>query len=85
MPSKRPALPRPTPTLTGPPDIDLATEAEYARIMRASIRTVRRWHALGKGAPRIRIGRNVFYRRSQIALHIALLEEQQRRHQAGVR
>ena len=75
---KRPALPRPIPTLTGTPDIDLVTEAEYARMMRASIRSVRRWDSLGTGAPRIRIGRRVFYRRSQIALHIALLEEQQR-------
>jgi hypothetical protein len=82
---KRPALPRPTPTLTGPPDIDLVTEAEYAHMMKASIRTVRRWDALGKGPMRIRLGRHVFYRKSQIALHIAMLEEEQRRHQAGVR
>jgi predicted DNA-binding transcriptional regulator AlpA len=41
---------------------DLLTEADVAATLRISVRTLRRWHSLRKGPPRVKIGRKIHYR-----------------------
>ena len=44
----------------------LLDEEVVARRLRVSVRTLRRWHALRKGPPRVKIGRKVHYRESSV-------------------
>lgn len=45
---------------------DLLTEADVAATLRISVRTLRRWHSLRKGPPRVKIGRKIHYRRNTV-------------------
>jgi hypothetical protein len=47
-------------------DDPLLGEAEAAALLARTVRTLRRWRDLREGAPHIRIGRQVFYRRSAL-------------------
>jgi len=44
----------------------LLTEREYAEYRRCSTRTIERERAVGEGAPYVRIGRRILYRRADI-------------------
>lgn len=44
----------------------LLTETDVASTLRVSIRTLRRWHALRKGPPRVKIGRKIHYRSGSV-------------------
>lgn len=45
---------------------NLLTEADVASTLRVSVRTLRRWHALRKGPPRVKIGRKIHYRSGSV-------------------
>ena len=45
---------------------DYLTQAEAAVELPRNPRTLERWHLLGIGPPRVRIGRQIFYRRSSL-------------------
>jgi len=50
---------------------NLLSEADVAATLRISVRTLRRWHALRKGPPRIKIGRKIHYRIASVQNWIA--------------
>ena len=45
---------------------NLLTETDVAAILRVSVRTLRRWHSLRKGPPRVKIGRKIHYRSGSV-------------------
>ncbi|WP_082701093.1 helix-turn-helix domain-containing protein [Erythrobacter sp. YT30] len=45
---------------------ELLTEADVAATLRISVRTLRRWHSLRKGPPRVKIGRKIHYRSNSV-------------------
>jgi hypothetical protein len=45
---------------------EFLTKEELAAELRRNVRTLDRWHALGIGPPRTRIGRTVLYRRASL-------------------
>jgi predicted DNA-binding transcriptional regulator AlpA len=47
-------------------DHDLLTITEAAQVVRAPVATLRYWRHLGKGPKSLRVGRRVFYSRSDI-------------------
>jgi hypothetical protein len=57
---------------------EFLTKKELAAELRRNERTLDRWHALGTGPPRTRIGRKVLYRRTSAKKWLAAQE-----HQAG--
>jgi excisionase family DNA binding protein len=52
---------------------ELLTEAELAKLLKVSVRTVRAWREKGTGPPALRLGRGVRYRRRDVD---AWLEQQ---------
>jgi hypothetical protein len=58
------------PASAGTPDptflADFFSEAELSKILRKCTRTLRRWHLLRIGPPRITIGRMILYRKSSV-------------------
>jgi Helix-turn-helix domain len=55
---------------------DFLTRGEAAAELRVCERTLDRWHALGIGPPRTRIGRTVLYRRASLQNWIVAQERQ---------
>jgi hypothetical protein len=52
------------------------TEAEFAREIGRSVRTLARWRAIGEGPRYIRLGRQIFYRKTTAAAWLAGLEQE---------
>jgi hypothetical protein len=47
---------------------DYFTEKQLALTLGRDVRSIRRWHALRTGPPRIRVGKVILYRKSSVAL-----------------
>jgi excisionase family DNA binding protein len=45
---------------------ELLTEADLAKLLKVTVRTVRRWRAEGSGPRALKIGRGVRYRRADV-------------------
>lgn len=56
---------------------ELLTPDELAEQMAVTRRTVERWHARRIGPPRIKVGKNVFYRRDAVRSWLLASEETQ--------
>jgi hypothetical protein len=50
------------------------TEADLAKEIGRSPRTLARWRAIGEGPRYVRLGRQVFYRKTSVAAWLAGLE-----------
>jgi len=51
------------------------TAKELAAELERNTRTLDRWHALGTGPPRTRVGRKVLYRRTSVQKWLAAQEQ----------
>jgi hypothetical protein len=51
------------------------TEAELAVQIHRSVRTLARWRAIGEGPPCLRLGREIYYKKSSVAAWLASLEQ----------
>jgi hypothetical protein len=60
---------------------EFLTKEELAAELRRNVRTLDRWHALGIGPPRTRIGRTVLYRRASLQNWLVAQEQACRRSQ----
>jgi len=60
---------------------EFLTKEELAAELRRNVRTLDRWHALGIGPPRTRIGRTVPYRRASLQNWLVAQEQACRRSQ----
>jgi len=49
---------------------DILTPAEVAEMFRVHILTLLRWHNMGQGPPRVKIGRKVFYHRHDVEAYM---------------
>jgi hypothetical protein len=47
---------------------DYLNEEQFAAGVGRDLRTIRRWHALRIGPPRIKLGKKILYRKSSVAL-----------------
>jgi hypothetical protein len=64
---------------------DYFIEDELAAALGVTTRTLRRWHALGEGPPRTKIGCRIYYRRSSVERWLASRESAGRRGGRGRR
>jgi len=51
------------------------TESELATQIHRSVRTLARWRAIGEGPPCLRLGREIYYKKSSVAAWLASLEQ----------
>lgn len=58
---------------------EFLTKEQLAAELRRNLRTLDRWHALGIGPPRTRIGRTVLYRRASLQNWLVAQEQSCRR------
>ncbi len=58
------------------PDLGLMTELDLSRELQVARRTLRRWHARRMGPPRVKVGKQILYRRSVVADWLERMEEQ---------
>jgi hypothetical protein len=61
---------------------EFLTKEKLAAELRRNVRTLDRWHALGIGPPRTRIGRTVLYRRASLQNWLVAQEQAYRRSQS---
>ena len=54
---------------------EFLTKEELAAELRRNPRTLDRWHVLGVGPPRTRVGRQVLYRRASVERWLAAQEQ----------
>jgi hypothetical protein len=54
---------------------EFLTKVELAAELRRNVRTLDRWHVLGTGPPRTRVGRKVLYRRASVQKWLAAQEQ----------
>jgi hypothetical protein len=54
---------------------EFLTKVELAAELRRNVRTLDRWHALGTGPPRTRVGRKVLYKRTSVLKWLAAQEQ----------
>lgn len=53
---------------------ELLTKSEFASFVGISVHTLEKWNARGSSPKRVRLGRRVFYRRSDVAAWLDALE-----------
>lgn len=53
---------------------DLLSEADMAKEIGVSVRTVKRWRAMPNGLPYVPIGKRIFYRRASFQKWVETLE-----------
>jgi hypothetical protein len=51
------------------------TASELATQIHRSVRTLARWRAIGEGPPCLRLGREIYYKKSSVAAWLASLEQ----------
>lgn len=54
---------------------DYETPAQLAADLGICVKTLDRWHRLGEGPPRVKLGRRVLYRRTSVAAWLASREQ----------
>jgi hypothetical protein len=54
---------------------EFLTKEKLAAELRRNVRTLDRWHSLGIGPPRTRIGRTVLYRRASVQKWLVAQEQ----------
>ena len=52
------------------------TEDQLAKEIDRSVRTIARWRAIGEGPRYVRLGRQIFYRKTSVAAWLAGLEQE---------
>ena len=57
------------------PDANFLTSLDVAILLQVNTRTLNHWARIRKGPPRIKVGRNVFYRRDTLQRWLLGMEE----------